>query len=248
MFFSKWKKKEKADIGEGKLPEHIAIVMDGNGRWAQKRGLPRNLGHREGSNTLRKIVKACDRIGIKYLTVYAFSTENWNRPKGEVDCLMDLLLEYLKNAENEIGGRNIRIRVIGNVNRLSEEIKSEIARVMKSTEKNDGMTLVIALNYGGRDEIVAAVKRIAEDVKKGSLSLDAIDEQTVADHLYTFGIPDPDLMIRPSGEKRISNFLLWQSAYTELCYSNVLWPDFDEENLLEAIKEYQSRDRRYGGV
>lgn len=249
MFSGKLIKRSRvAKIEDGKLPLHIAIFMDGNGRWAMKRGLPRSAGHREGSETLRKIVKCCGEIGIKYLTVYAFSTENWNRPKEEVDALMKLLLEYLKNAEKEIGGRDVRIRVIGTKDRLSDEIVREIDRVVKNTEKNSGLNLIIALNYGGRGEIVDAVKSIARKVVRNKLAIDDINEEIVSNHLYTSDIPDPDLVIRPSGEQRISNFLLWQSSYAEFWYSDILWPDFREQHLLKAIMDYQGRNRRFGGV
>lgn len=248
-FFKKlFSGKYKDAAGNGKLPVHIAIIMDGNGRWAKKRGLPRNFGHREGSNTLKRIVKFCNGIGIKYMTVYAFSTENWNRPKSEVDTLMSLLLEYLKNADKELAGQNIRIRVIGEKTRLNEEIKNEITRVEKSTVGNTGLNLNIALNYGSRNEIVHAVKEIAKDVKLGKLKIEDINESALESRLYTACIPDPDLLIRTSGEERLSNFLLWQLAYTEFWYTDVLWPDFTKEHILEAIKVYQSRNRRFGGV
>jgi len=250
LFFNRSPRKNVIDdeIDRQKLPVHIAIIMDGNGRWAQKRGLPRSAGHREGSAVLRRIVKFSYEIGIKYLTVYAFSTENWTRPKNEVDALMNLLLEYLRNAENEIGGRNIRIKAMGNIDGLSPELRDEIKRVEEFTGNNDGLTLIIALNYGGRDEIVNAVRKIALEVQKRSLRVENITEQTISNHLYTSGIPDPDLVIRPSGERRLSNFLLWQASYAEFWYSDVLWPDFTERHLLEAIKDYQKRNRRYGGI
>ncbi|HHW32090.1 MAG TPA: isoprenyl transferase [Clostridiaceae bacterium] len=235
-------------LNKNNLPEHIAIIMDGNGRWARKKGLSRNIGHREGSQTLRRIVEACKKIGIKYLTVYAFSTENWNRPKSEVDSLMALLLEYLQRAEKELAGDNTRIRVIGDLSRLSEEIRLQTQKVMKMTEKNTGLILNIALNYGGRAEIAQAAKEIAKEVNQGKLKPSAINEKTVADRLYTAGIPDPDLIIRTGGEERLSNFLLWQAAYSELWFTDVLWPDFSEEDLLKAIKDYQERNRRYGGI
>ena len=246
LFFGKHKR--NAGIDKESLPVHIAIVMDGNGRWAKKRGLPRSAGHREGANTLKKIVRNCDEIGIKYLTVFAFSTENWARPKDEVDALMSLLLEFLKNADKEIAGKNIRIKVIGDSNGLTEEIKKEIVRITEKTRNNEGLTLVIALNYGSRSEIVEMVRRIAIEVKKGGLNTDSIDELIVSKYLYTAGIPDPDLVIRPSGENRLSNFLLWQSSYAEFWYSSILWPEFSKKELLEAIEEYQARNRRYGGV
>lgn len=244
---SKFFKREK-EAPKDKLPEHIAIIMDGNGRWAKKRGLTRNFGHREGANTLRKIVKFSDKVGIKYLTVYTFSTENWKRPKSEVDTLMNLLLEYLKNAERELAGNSVRIRVIGDVKGLPDEIQREIIRVSESTEANIGLNLTFAINYGSRDEIVNAVKEIIHEVSKKELSISDINESVISSRLYTAGLPDPDLLIRPGGERRISNYLLWQSAYTEFWYTDVLWPDFREKHLLEAISDFQNRNRRFGGI
>ncbi|WP_265443510.1 isoprenyl transferase [Acetivibrio straminisolvens] len=240
-----WK---KSDIDYNKLPAHIAIIMDGNGRWAKKRALPRSVGHREGAKTLKEITTFCGEIGIKYLTVYAFSTENWKRPKSEVDALMNLLLDYLKNAETHIGGKSVRIQVIGDVSVFDDKIKKEIDRVTKLTSKNTGLILNIALNYGSRAEIVHAAKKIAKEVSEGKLKVDDIDEKVLNDGLYTAMIPDPDLLIRPGGEKRLSNFLLWQSAYTEFWYTDVLWPDFKKEHILDAIFEYQKRNRRFGGI
>lgn len=250
MFFKKlfWDNGKEQDIEHGILPRHIAIIMDGNGRWAKKRGMPRNFGHREGSKTLKKIVKYCNEIGIRYLTVYAFSTENWKRPKSEVEALMNLLLEYLKNADNELSGENIKIRVIGERKGLSEEIKQEIANVEKSTSKNSGLNLIIALNYGSRDEIISAVKELCKDVQKGKVAPEDIDEKFISQKLYAADVPDPDLIIRTSGEKRISNFLLWQCAYSEFWYTDVLWPAFKKEHVMQAIKDYQIRNRRYGGI
>jgi undecaprenyl diphosphate synthase len=248
MLFLRKKKMEAVLEHKDKIPVHIAIVMDGNGRWAERRGLPRKAGHREGANTLKRIVSECDAIGIKYLTAYAFSTENWNRPKDEVDALMSLLLEFLKNADRELAGKNIRILVIGDTDKLSAEIRKEIARVVKNTSKNTGLTLVIALNYGSRCEIASAAARMAKDAKDGRIDPEDIDEELFSEYLYTKGIPDPDLVIRPSGEYRLSNFLLWQSSYSEFWYSNILWPDFSKYDLLEAISEYQRRNRRYGGL
>lgn len=233
---------------KGPIPGHIAIIMDGNGRWASRRGLPRNAGHREGANTLKRIVMICDEIGIRYLTAYTFSTENWNRPKEEVDALMSLILEFLKRADEELAGKNVRIRVIGESNGLSEEIKREINRVVENTKGNTGITLLIALNYGSRTEIANAAARIAQEVKKGSLRPEEINEKMFSKYLYTSDVPDPDLVIRPSGELRISNFLLWQSSYSEFWYSNILWPDFSKRHLLEALTEYQKRNRRFGGL
>ncbi|NTV91357.1 MAG: isoprenyl transferase [Clostridiales bacterium] len=251
MQFFKGMRRRVADIGHidpENIPRHIAIIMDGNGRWAKKRGMPRNAGHRAGADNLKRIVRYCDAMGVKYLTVYAFSTENWNRPQEEVNGIMELLLQFLRNAEKEIGGDNIRILVIGEKTGLSDEILKEIERVEGVTSRNDGLTLLIALNYGGRSEITGAVRKIAEKVRAGILEPDDINEELLNDSLYTAGIPDPDLLIRPSGESRISNFLLWQSSYSEFWFSNVLWPDFSKSDLKSAIIEYQKRNRRFGGV
>jgi undecaprenyl diphosphate synthase len=247
FLFGKNKGKNKIELDTDNIPEHIAIIMDGNGRWAKKRGLPRSIGHREGANNLKKIVRACDEIGVKYLTVYAFSTENWTRPKDEVDFLMSLLLEFLKNADKEIAGENIRIKVIGEEKGLSSDIKNEIRSLTERTKSNDGLILTIALNYGGRCEIVEMTRKIAGDVKKGKISVDSIDEKMVSSYLYTSGMPDPDLIIRPSGEFRLSNFLLWQSSYSEIWCPDILWPDFSRQDLNVAIAEYQKRNRRFGG-
>ena len=244
----KWLKKESVAVKIEHLPRHIAIIMDGNGRWAKKRGLPRNVGHKEGSKNLKKIVAFCSKLGLNYLTVYAFSTENWKRPKSEVEGLMSLLLEYLRNAETELGGENIRIRVSGDLKGLPEEIQKEVARVTKVTQKNTGMTLNIALNYGGKDDILQAVREIVRDVQAGRLDSRHIDEQSLSMRLYTAGMPDPELIIRTSGENRMSNFLLWQAAYSEFWYTDDLWPDFKEEHIVEAIREFQKRNRRFGGI
>ncbi|NLM75274.1 MAG: isoprenyl transferase [Clostridiaceae bacterium] len=239
-----FKKQSKLDMEN--IPEHIAIIMDGNGRWAKKRGLSRSMGHREGSRTLKKIVEACYDLGVKYLTVYAFSTENWSRPKEEVDELMKLLYEYLQNAERELKGKNVRIIVIGDRKKLPDNIVSEINRVEEKTSHNHGLNFIIALNYGGRQEIVDAVNAIAEDIRYGRIT--EINEELISQRLYTRGIPDPDLLIRTSGELRLSNFLIWQSSYSELFFSDVLWPDFTPKHLEEAILSYQGRQRRFGGV
>ncbi len=241
-------KPKTMELDYKRLPAHIAIIMDGNGRWAKKRNIPKNLGHREGANTLKKIVAYCDKIGIKYLTVYAFSTENWKRPKSEVDALMSLLLEFLKNADRELAGKNVSIRIIGNVKALSDVLQKEISRVTKSTAGNTGMQLNIALNYGGREEIINAVRALVKDVELGNIKSADINEEKLSNRLYTAGVPDPDLLIRTSGEKRLSNYLLWQSAYTEFWYTDVLWPDFKEQDVLQAILEYQKRERRFGGI
>ncbi len=231
-----------------KVPEHIAIIPDGNGRWAKKRGLPRSVGHREGSMTLKKVVMYCSEIGVKHLTVYAFSTENWARPKNEVDALMGLLLEFLRNAEKELDGSNVRIKVIGDVVGLPGELQSEIARVEKLTSVNSGLQLNMALNYGARFELTKAAKEIAAMVKANKLRIDEIDEKHFESCLYTAGIPDPDLLIRTSGEQRISNYLLWQCAYTEFWFTNELWPDVREAHIAEAITAFESRSRRFGGI
>ncbi|MCX7746860.1 MAG: isoprenyl transferase [Clostridia bacterium] len=251
MSFFRWifkRNRNKVEIDEGKLPDHIAIIMDGNGRWAKRRGLPRNVGHREGANALRRVVLSCNEIGIKYLTVYAFSTENWKRPKSEVDALMNLLIEFLKSADRELAGKNVRICVIGDVEGLPLNIQKEIQRVTKSTSRNTGLNFNIALNYGSRAEMLYAVKAVADEVKKGKMKIDEISEQVISERLYTREIPDPDLIIRTSGEQRISNFLLWQIAYAEFWFTDVLWPDFNGDILLEAVKQYQNRNRRFGGI
>lgn len=245
--FSRMKKRRILENQE-KMPDHIAIIMDGNRRWADKKGYPRSLGHREGANNLKRIVKDCNKMGLKFLTAYAFSTENWSRPKSEVDTLMSLLKEFLRDADKTLSGENIRIKVIGETAGLSEAIVNEIKTVVRNSEKNTGLTLVIALNYGSRNEIVNAAARIAKDVQGGRLMPEDIDEKLFSNYLYTAGVPDPDLVIRPSGENRISNFLLWQSSYAEFWYSDILWPDFTTDDLLRAIGDYQKRDRRYGGL
>ncbi|MEN8906911.1 MAG: isoprenyl transferase [Clostridiales bacterium] len=230
------------------LPNHVGIIMDGNGRWAKKRNLPRSLGHRAGSKNLKKVVRIFKDYGVKFLTVYAFSTENWTRPKKEVDGLMELLLEYLKNAEEELGSDNVRIRVIGNISKLSDELQYEIKRVEKITKSNDGIDLIIAINYGSKFEILNSVNKIIKDIDNGSLDKDKITEKDISDRLYTVNIPDPDLLIRTSGELRISNFLLWQGAYSEMWFTDVYWPDFNKKEIDEALSQYNNRKRRFGGV
>lgn len=246
-FFNFFKHNNNKEYDKDILPEHIAIIMDGNGRWAKKRSLPRMMGHRAGADALRRIIRYAGNIGIKYITVYAFSTENWKRSDEEVSGLMSLLLEYLKNAEKELGGDDVRIRVIGDTSRFSDEIKSEIKRVEAVTAEHTSVTITLALNYGGRDEILHAVKSIAADVAGGTMSIDEIDEKLFASRLYTEYMPDPDLIIRTSGELRLSNYLLWQSSYSEFYFTDVLWPDFDEKELAKAIDSYLSRSRRFGG-
>lgn len=240
--------KIKAELDRSEIPNHIAIIMDGNGRWAKKRGLSRSIGHHEGSRVVKKIVEACHNLGVKYLTVYAFSSENWTRPKEEVDQLLSLMMEYLKNSENELKGRSVRIRVIGDRERLPSEFVKEIERVEGNTAHIEGLDFIIAINYGGRQDIVNATKRILENVEKGRIQSSDINTKLFSDHLFTAGIPDPDLLIRTSGELRLSNFLIWQCSYSELYFTDVLWPDFREKHLYEAILQYQGRHRRYGGI
>ena len=235
-------------LDKNNIPKHIAIIMDGNGRWAKKRKLPRTMGHKAGVETIRKIVKEAQDIGVKYLTLYAFSTENWKRPQEEVSALMKLLIQYLKSELEELNRNGVSIRISGDITKLPKEAQEEIEEAIIKTENNNGIVLNIAFNYGGRDEIIRAVKLIGKDLLDSKIDLDNIDEKVFESYLYTADMPDPDLIIRPSGEKRISNFLLWQCAYSEFWYSNIFWPDFTEMNLHEAINEYQNRDRRYGGI
>lgn len=235
--------------GNQKLPLHIAIIMDGNGRWAKKRGLPRSLGHKAGVDALKEIVKYSSQIGIKILTVYAFSTENWSRPKEEIDYLINtLLVEYLRKEIKELHKNGVKLKILGNIDPLANNTKDEIVRALEITNNNKGLQFNIALNYGGRNEIVMALKKIAEMTLNGSINPKEINEELIAKNLYTAGDKDPDLIIRTSGEERISNFLIWQGAYSELYFSKVLWPDFKKENLMEAINEYKNRDRRFGGL
>jgi len=229
-------------------PSHVAIIMDGNGRWARARGLPRAAGHRRGADAVRRTVRAAGELGIEYLTLYGFSSENWKRPADEVDDLMKLLRIYLRGEIAELHRSQVRLRVIGNRQRLAPDIITLIEHAEQQTAGNSGLTLVIALNYGGRDEITAALRTLAAEVAAGRLTSDAITEERIAASLTTAGIPDPDLIIRTSGEKRLSNFLLWQSAYSELLFLDVLWPDFAKADLEQAITEFHRRDRRYGAV
>ena len=225
------------------LPEHIAIIMDGNGRWAKNRKMPRSAGHVAGAKTFKNIARYCNKIGLKYLTVYAFSTENWKRPKDEVDGIMNLLRDYLKDAEN-FKDENIRVRFIGDRTPLADDIKELMAKNEYDSRNATGLTLYIAINYGGRDEITHAVREIVE---KGIKPCD-ITEQTISEHLYTRDCPDPDFIIRPSGEYRLSNYLIWQSAYAEYWFSDILWPDFTDKHLEKAIEDFNKRNRRFGGV
>ena len=225
------------------LPQHIAIIMDGNGRWAKKKGLPRTAGHIAGAKTFKNIARYCNKIGLKYLTVYAFSTENWKRPADEVDGIMNLLRDYLKDAEN-FKDENIRVRFIGDRTPLADDIKELMAKNENDSKNATGLTLYIAINYGGRDEIVKAVQKIVDS----GIKADAINEQLISNMLYTCDCPDPDFIIRPSGEYRISNYLIWQSAYSEFWYSDILWPDFTEKHLEKAIADFNKRNRRFGGI
>lgn len=230
------------------VPEHVAIIMDGNGRWAKQRKMPRNYGHVQGSKNVEKVCRAAWDLGIKYLTVYAFSTENWKRPKDEVDTLMNLLRDYLKQSLEKSRKNNMRVRVFGDRNGLASDICEVIAKLEKASAGNTGLNFSIALNYGSRDEMTRAMKKMATDVSEGKLAPDAITEEVFEGYLDTAGIPDPDLLIRTSGEERLSNFLLWQVAYSEFYFTDVYWPDFGREDLVEAIKQYNSRERRFGGV
>lgn len=241
-------KTSESSVSLQNLPHHIAIIMDGNGRWAQKRNMPRAMGHRQGVESLREIVEACLELGIKILTVYAFSTENWKRPKEEVDILMNLLVEYLQKEISSLDEQGVRIHPIGEISRLPLPAIRELEKAQAKTKDNDRLILNIALNYGGRAELVQAVKEIAGLLTEGKIQPDEITEETISNHLATRGMPDPDLLIRPSGEYRISNFLLWQIAYTEFWITDTLWPDFRKEHLLEAIRAYQKRERRFGGL
>lgn len=230
------------------MPRHIAIIMDGNGRWAAARKLPRIAGHRRGAEAVRRTVEACRELGIDYLTLYAFSSENWKRPRTEVEDLMGLLRLYLRREVAELDENNVRLTVIGDRSRLAADILSLIDEAEEKTRDNTGMVLVLALNYGAQAEILGAVKEIAKAYRDGRVELDDITEEVFSKYLYTVELPDPDLLIRTSGEQRLSNFLLWQSAYSELVFTDVLWPDFDKDVLLKALADYGARERRYGGA
>ena len=234
------------EIDKNNLPKHLAIIMDGNGRWAKKQGMLRVFGHEKGTKSVKQTVENCAKIGIEFLTLYAFSTENWNRPKIEVDTLMKLLISALKKELKTLQENNIKLNAIGNLDNLPSSVKKELQEVITKTEKNNRMTLTLALSYGARDEIINAVKIISEKVKNNIISTDAIDESIINQHLYTQNMPDVDLVIRTSGEHRISNFLLWQIAYAEFYFTDVLWPDFNEEELHKALISYQKRERRFG--
>ena len=231
-----------------KIPEHVAIILDGNGRWARKKGMPRNYGHAQGSKTVENICEEAYKMGIKYLTVYAFSTENWKRPRDEVDALMKLLRNYMKTCLKTAEKNRMRVRVLGDLKGLDEDIRSRILELQEASRDNDGLNFQIAINYGSRDEMLRAMGKMAADQAAGKLKGEDITEERFASYLDTAGIPDPDLLIRTSGEQRLSNFLLWQLAYTEFYFTDVLWPDFSKEELKNAIVQYNKRDRRFGGV
>lgn len=231
-----------------KVPQHIAIILDGNGRWAKAKGMPRNYGHAQGSKNVERICEEAWRMGIKYLTVYAFSTENWNRPDGEVAALMKLLRNYMKTCLKTAAKNDMKIRVIGDIEPLDDDIKSRIRELEDATVNNGGLNFTIALNYGSRDEIMRAARRLAADCAAGKVKTEEIDETLFGAYLDTHDIPDPDLMIRTSGEQRLSNYLLWQLAYSEFYFTDVPWPDFTKEELVKAIEEYNNRHRRFGGV
>lgn len=237
-------------MGEEKkeVPRHVAIILDGNGRWAKKRMLPRNAGHAAGSRNVEKVCKAAWEMGIEYVTMYAFSTENWSRPQSEVDALMKLLHQYLSDCLKTSRKNNMQVRVIGDISKLEPALRERIKELEEYSAQNTGLHFQVALNYGSRDEIVRGIKKIAQDAKDGILAPEDIDETLVGRYLDTDGIPDPDLMIRTSGEQRLSNYLLWQMAYTEFYFTDVLWPDFGREELLRAVEYYQNRDRRFGGL
>src|SRR5712664_4207364 len=236
-----------AELDANRLPQHVAVIMDGNGRWAQRRHLPRIAGHRAGVQSARTVIESCARLNIPALTLYAFSMENWRRPKAEIDFLMRLLREYLRKELPVIHENNIRLLIIGRPDHLPVEVRSDIKRAMRQTEANTGMRLAVALNYGARAELVDAFNAILDHARHNGGSF-RVDEQTIADHLYTAGLPDPDLLIRTSGEMRVSNFLMWQIAYAEIYVTETLWPDFTRAQLFEALLDFQKRERRYGGL
>lgn len=254
-FYKPKKKKNKNSnridlIKSRPVPRHVCIIMDGNGRWAQKRGLPRAAGHRQGVEIMEDIIEITAEIGIEYLTLYAFSTENWQRPEGEVKAIMNLLVEYLRQELDTLHKNNIKIMTIGDISLLPKDAYEEVKKAIRVTKDNTGLKVYVALNYGGRSEMVMALKEICQKVVEKELDIEDIDEALISDHLYTHGIPDPDLLIRTGGDRRISNFLLYQIAYTELWFSNdtLFWPDFRPKHYLAAISDFQNRQRRFGGV
>ncbi len=246
LVFAQENKLDSTQINTSKLPKHIAIIMDGNGRWAKQKGLIRAIGHENGTKSVRETVEASAELGIENLTLYAFSTENWNRPKLEVDTLMKLLVSSLKKEIKTLQDNNIKLNAIGKLSTLPKKVYKELNEVIQLTKNNNRMTLTLALSYGSREEIQNAVKEISDKVKNNIISLENIDESIINEHLYTQNLPDVDLLIRTSGEQRISNFLLWQIAYAELYFTEVLWPDFTKQHLCDAIIEYQNRERRFG--
>lgn len=233
---------------KAQLPQHVAVIMDGNGRWAKQRHLPRIEGHRQGAESARVIIRTAGDLGIKYLTLYAFSAENWNRPKDEVDTLMKYLINYLKSETPDLNKNNVRLEAIGQIYRLPENVQEQLRKSIQTLSKNNGLTLVLALSYGGRNEIVEAVRAIGDKVRRGQLEPADITEQTVSQHLWTRAMPDPDLLIRTSGEMRVSNFLLWQISYAEFVITPTLWPDFRKPQFYAALEEYAKRHRRFGGI
>ena len=230
------------------VPQHVAIILDGNGRWAKSKGMPRNYGHAQGSKNVERICEEAWRLGIKYLTVYAFSTENWNRPQDEVDALMNLLRRYMKTCLTTASKNDMKVRVIGDITRLDEDIRSRILELEEATKNNGGLNFQIAINYGSRDELVRGIRRLAQDCVDNKQDPAEITEAVIERYLDTYGIPDPDLLIRTSGEQRLSNIMLWQLAYTEFYFTDVHWPAFTKEELIKAIEQYNKRDRRFGGV
>lgn len=247
-FFGFGKNTKKVEVLEKEVPDHIAIIMDGNGRWAKNKGMPRVAGHRAGVETLRDIIQSCLDLNIKYLTVYAFSTENWKRPQDEIKALMGLILEYVKKEIRNLKRDGVKINPIGDLEALEGNIQESLQYAVEQTKENNKLVFNVALNYGGRAEITKALKEIALKVKKDEIQIEDIDEDLIQNHLYTCKQPDPDLIIRPSGEMRLSNFLLWQLAYSEIWVTDVMWPDFKPKHLLEAINEFQKRSRRFGAL
>jgi len=247
-----WRNKNKKVKYKGldmtRIPKHLAVIMDGNGRWAQKRGMPRSMGHRAGVEALRNIVRLSDSLGIQYLTVYAFSTENWKRPRSEIGILMSLLKEYVIKELDELHANNVKIQVLGDMTNIPEDVRAAYVIACERTKDNKGLVLNVALNYGSRAEITQAVQKIARDVLQGSINCEDITEDLFEQYLYTRGCPEPELLVRTSGEMRLSNFLLWQVAYSEIVVVKELWPDFNEKSLLEAIRIFQNRERRFGGI
>ncbi len=239
---------ETTDFDPSKIPAHVAIIMDGNGRWAKKRLMNRVKGHEKGSETVRTIVRVSRELGIRYLTLYAFSTENWGRPKMEVSALMSLLKKFIYSEKSDMMKHRIRLNALGQIEKLPEDVRSALVQVMEETKDNDGMCLNLALSYGSRDEIAGTVRLLAEQVKQGVMKSEEITEDVISSHLFTRGMPDPDLMIRTSGEMRISNFLMWQLSYAEIFFTPTLWPDFSEEEYKKILLDYQNRDRRFGKV